>query len=140
MRTCHIPPDACMIAFEQVERHQVCNTDASKWYESDCCQLWREKTLLRPFRFEVFENPPFNPDHSPCEYFFGLLKKTMRKRNFLKINEVQATFENWFHDQAGHSSPRISIMSLTPGTLLPTYKTTLSSLYVRSVLFLSFSY
>lgn len=60
----------------------------------------RTQSMLSPFRWSVLEHPPHSPDHSPCDfYFFGQLKKALKRRRFLSDSNVMDTVRHWLQSQ-----------------------------------------
>jgi hypothetical protein len=52
--------------------------------------------LLRRYKWEVLDHPPYNPDPAPSDfYLFGPLKKHLGGRRFPTNGEVQQAVLSW---------------------------------------------
>ncbi|XP_055943484.1 histone-lysine N-methyltransferase SETMAR-like [Argiope bruennichi] len=56
--------------------------------------------LFRSFEWEVWQQPPFNPDMTPSDFnVFGKLKNHLGGSLFSNEDQIQTAFLSWLQDQ-----------------------------------------
>ena len=59
------------------------------------------KRLLKHFRWEVFDHPPYSPDLAPSDFhLFPHMKRSLGGQHFGTDNELQTSVKKWLKAQA----------------------------------------
>lgn len=60
------------------------------------------QTLVRQFRWEQFDHPPYSPDLAPSDYhLFQHMKRELAGKRFETDDEVKTAVDLWLHSMAG---------------------------------------